>query len=88
MKANGLKTDQPERKLTQRIDTHGEFHVFYSVYLYFLIDTGGFIIDDVERLHAFSSHTSFNEFATQTMARRQKALLEKDKVKGPDILGN
>jgi hypothetical protein len=61
--------------------THGEFHVFYSVYLYFLIDTCGFIIDDVERLHVFSSHTSFNEFATQTMARRQKAILEKDKVK-------
>jgi hypothetical protein len=81
MKANGLKTDQPERKLTQMIDTHGEFHVFYSVYLYFLIDTCGFVIDDVERLHVFSSHRSFNEFATQTMARRQKAILEKDKVK-------
>jgi hypothetical protein len=39
------------------------------------------VIEDVERLHVFSSHTSFNEFATQTMERRQKALLEKDKVK-------
>jgi hypothetical protein len=28
MKANNLKTDQQERKLTQMIDTHGEFHVF------------------------------------------------------------
>jgi hypothetical protein len=81
MKANNVKTDQEERKLTQMLDTHGEFHVFYSVYLYFLIDRCGFVIEDVERLHVFSSHTSFNEFATQTMERRQKAILEKDKVK-------
>jgi hypothetical protein len=39
------------------------------------------VIEDVERLHVFSSHTSFNEFAMQTMERRQKAILEKDKVK-------
>jgi hypothetical protein len=81
MKANGIKTDQPERKLTQMLDSHNEFHVFYSVYLYFLIDTCGFVIDDVERLHVFSSHTSFKEFATQTMTQRQKAILEKDKVR-------
>jgi hypothetical protein len=56
MKANNVKTDQEERKLTQLLDTHGEFHVFYSVYLYFLIDRCGFVIEDVERLHVFSSH--------------------------------
>jgi hypothetical protein len=81
MKANNVKTDQEERKLTQLLNTHGEFQVFYSTYLYFLIDRCGFVIEDVERLHVFSSHTSFNEFATQTMERRQKAILEKDKVK-------
>jgi hypothetical protein len=71
MKEHNLKTDKCERKLTQLLNTRGEFFVCYSVYLYFLIDTCGFEIEDVERLHVFTAHESFHEFATQTMKRRQ-----------------
>jgi hypothetical protein len=81
MKEHNLKTDKTERKLTQLLDTRGEFFVFYSVYLYFLIDNCGFKIEDVERLHVFTAHESFHEFATQTMKRRQEAILAGDKVR-------
>jgi hypothetical protein len=81
MKEHNLKTDKTERKLTQLLDTRGEFFVFYSVYLYFLIDTCGFEIEDVERLQVFTAHESFHEFATQTMKRRQEAILAGDKVR-------
>jgi hypothetical protein len=81
MKEHNLKTDKRERKLTQLLDTRGDFMVFYSAYLYFLMDTCGFVIDDVERLHVFTAHESFNEFATQTMKRRQETILAGDKVR-------
>jgi hypothetical protein len=45
------------------------------------MDRCGFVIEDVERLHVFSTHTSFNEFATQTMSRRQEAVFNKDKIR-------
>jgi hypothetical protein len=81
MKEHNLKTDKTERKLTQLLDTRREFFVFYSVCLYFLIDTCGFEIEDVERLHVFTANESLHEFATQTMKRRQEAILAGDKVR-------
>jgi hypothetical protein len=57
------------------------FMVFYCVYLWFLIDRCGFVIDDCQNLHIFSSHDNFNAFACQTMRRRQEAILNGDKIR-------
>jgi hypothetical protein len=47
MKANGIKVDKEERKLTQLLSTHDQFMSFSSYYLWFLIDICHFVIDDI-----------------------------------------
>jgi hypothetical protein len=81
MKSHDIKTDTQETKLTQLLDTRGEFITVYCYYLWFLIDRCGFVIEDIERCHIFTGHTNFNSLANQTMKRRQEAILNKDKVR-------
>ena len=82
MVENGIKTDVPERKLTQLADTNDEYMSFSSYYLWYLMDRFHFIIDDIKTLLVFDKNTCFNNFANTFMANRQKAELEGKKGKG------
>jgi hypothetical protein len=66
------------RKLTQLTDTHNKFMVFSSYYLWFLIDTCGFVIDEVKEMYVFTKHTAFKGFVNEFMKKRQKAKFEGD----------
>jgi hypothetical protein len=78
MKKNKLNPDRKERKLTQLLNTHNEFMTFSSYYLWFLIDTCHFIIDDIKEIYVFDKHRAFNTFVTEFMTKRQLAKLNKD----------
>ena len=81
MTKNEIKTDKKERKLTQLLDTHGEYMTFSSYYLWYLMDKFHFIIDDIKTLLVFDSNTCFGKFANSFMENRQKAELEGNKGK-------
>ncbi|KAA6396400.1 MAG: hypothetical protein EZS28_008079 [Streblomastix strix] len=79
MKANGIKTDQKQRKLTNLLSTMGEFMSFSSYYLWFLIDDCHFIIDDVKQLILFNKHEGFNPFVKEFIGKRIQAKIEGNK---------
>jgi hypothetical protein len=79
MKEHNIKTDEKKEKLMQMLETDG-YTVMYYYYLWFLMDTCEFEIEDMEVMHIFSYHDSFHEFATKTMTRRQAAILSKATV--------
>ena len=62
MASNNLPTDKEERKLTMLLSTHNQYMSFSSYYLWFLIDTCHFIIDDIQSIILFDKHTGFNKF--------------------------
>jgi hypothetical protein len=70
MKKNKLPTDKKERKLTQLLDTHGEFMEFNNYYLWFLIDTCHFVIDEIKEIYVFVANRAFKNFVEQFMRRR------------------
>jgi hypothetical protein len=76
MKANKIKTDQKETKLTMLLSTMGEFMSFSTYYLWFLIDYCHLIIDDVKSIITFTKHDSFNPFVTEFMNKRIEAIKE------------
>ena len=77
MKLNGFKVDSKERKLTHLMKVD-KFTAFSSYYLWFLIDTCHFVIDDIDKLLIFSKHDGFNSFVTEFMNRRIESKLEKN----------
>jgi hypothetical protein len=70
LKKSGISTDKKERKLTQLLDTRGEFMIFSSYYLWFLIDVCRFVVEDVEILYVYSKSTAYNPFVTEMMQKR------------------
>jgi hypothetical protein len=81
MKNNGIPTDKTERKLTQLLSTNDKFMTFSSYYLWFLIDTCHFIIDDIKVMYVYTKHTAFKNFVVKNMNRRQEAKLNKDEAR-------
>jgi hypothetical protein len=80
MKKHGMPVDKKERKLTQMTDTHNEYMTFSSYYLWFLMDTCGFVIDDVKDMYVFTKHRGYKGFVEEFMKKRQKASIEGDGV--------
>jgi hypothetical protein len=70
-----VKTSKTDRKLTQMLDTNGEFYGFSTYYLHFLIDTCHFVIDDVEELALFTRTDCFREWYEMMMMKRIKYML-------------
>ena len=62
MKTNQLPHDKKEEKLTMLLSTHDQFMSFSSYYLWFLIDTCHFVIDDIKSIIYFTKHDKFNKF--------------------------
>jgi hypothetical protein len=60
------------------MDTAGKFMSFTSYYLWFLIDTCGFVIDEVEDMYVFTKHNGFKEFVKDYMTKRQEAKFNGD----------
>ena len=65
MTSNQIPTDKQEKKLTMLLSTHDQYMSFSSYYLWFLIDTCHFIIDDVQSIILFDKHTGFNKFVKE-----------------------
>ena len=65
MVSNHIPTDKQEKKLTMLLSTHDQYMSFSSYYLWFLIDTCHFIIDDVQSIILFDKHTGFNKFVKE-----------------------
>ena len=65
MQTNHIPTDKQEKKLTMLLSTHDQYMSFSSYYLWFLIDTCHFIIDDVQSIILFDKHTGFNKFVKE-----------------------
>jgi hypothetical protein len=78
MKDNEIPVDRTTRKLTQLTDTHDTFMTFSSYYLWFLIDTCHFIIDDVKEMYVYTKHTGFKTFVERYTRKRQMAKLAGD----------
>jgi hypothetical protein len=70
MKESGIKTDSQERKLTQLMDTHDTYMTFNNYYLWFLMDTCHFVIDDVKEIYTFTKNRAFNPFVEEFMRKR------------------
>ena len=82
MKENNLPIDKKERKLTQLASTNGEYMIFSSYYLWYLMDRFHFVIQDIKSIILFTKNTFSHDFATQFMKTRQEAELEGKKGKG------
>ena len=62
LRENELDADTEEQKLTMLLSTHDQYMSFSSYYLWFLIDTCNFVIDDIESITLFTKHDKFNKF--------------------------
>jgi hypothetical protein len=70
MKENKIPTDRKERKLTQLLSTNNEYMTFSNYYLWFLMDTCHFVIDDINDLYTFTKNRAFNPFVEEFMRKR------------------
>jgi hypothetical protein len=70
MQNAGIKTDVREEKLTQLLDTNGEYIVISCYRLWFLLDFCYFEIDDVKEIYVFEKNRAFNPFVTEFMNKR------------------
>ncbi|KAA6368309.1 MAG: hypothetical protein EZS28_036164, partial [Streblomastix strix] len=68
-----LPNDKVEKKLTNLIDTMGQIMSFNNYYLWLLMDTCHFIIDEIVSVTTFTKHTNFNSFVKEFMNMRQQA---------------
>ena len=59
--------------------------VISSYYLWFLIDTFNFKIEDIKYLLVFSKHDKFNKFVNECMTNRCKAILENGKDSAEEL---
>ena len=67
---HNLCSQRHQRKLTQLLSTHNEYMSFSSYYLWFLIDTCGFIVEDIKVLFLYDKHGGFNRFVKEMMNKR------------------
>lgn len=73
VKLDGGKTKKkPDvvRKLTQLIDTQGRFISFNNYYLWFLIDTCHFVVEDVEQMAVFTRTDCFKPWVEKMKDQR------------------
>jgi hypothetical protein len=52
------------------MDTHNEFMTLNNYYIWFLIDTCDFEIDEIEVLYTFEKHLAFSDFVNEFMTKR------------------
>jgi hypothetical protein len=79
MNENNYPVDQKTRKLTQMLNTNDEFITIDCCYLWGLIDSCYFVVDDVEELFVFEKNRAFNAFSEGFMKRRLESTNEVDK---------
>jgi len=96
-KINYSNIDKSEIKLTQTYTTEhcvvnkeceevpDGYMVISSYYLWFLIDTFNFKIEDIKYLLIFSKHDKFNYFVNECMKSRCKAILENGKDSAEEL---
>lgn len=96
-KINCPNIDKTEIKLTQTYTTQycstnkkcdevpDGYTVISSYYLWFLIDTFNFKIEDIKYLLIFSKHDKFNNFVNECMTNRCKAILENGKDSAEEL---
>ena len=96
-KINYMNVDKTEIKLTQTYTTEhctvnkeceevpDGYMVISSYYLWFLIDTFNFKIEDIKYLLIFSKHDKFNKFVNECMTNRCKAILENGKDSAEEL---
>ena len=92
-----LELNKTEVKLTQTYTTEyctvnkeceevpDGYMVISSYYLWFLIDTFNFKIEDIKYLLIFSKHDKFNYFVNECMTNRCKAILENGKDSAEEL---
>ncbi|KAA6366301.1 MAG: hypothetical protein EZS28_038172 [Streblomastix strix] len=68
-----LPHDIMERKLTNLFDSMNQVMSFNNYYLWLLIDSCHFIIDEIVSIATFTKHTKFNSFVKEFMSIRQQA---------------
>ena len=67
---HNLCSQKRQRKLTQLLSTYNDFMSFSSYYLWFLIDTCGFVVEDIKVLFLYDKHEGFNRFVKEMMSKR------------------
>jgi hypothetical protein len=72
------KTCKSVRKLVQLMYTNGEFMSFSTYYLWFLIDSCHFQIDDVDELALFARTNCFEKWYEKMMNKRMEYMLQKN----------
>lgn len=75
MKDNNIKVDEKQRKLTQLLEVN-DFTTFSSYYLWFLMDSCHFVVDDIRSITTFTKHKGFYNFVRTFMDERIKAMNE------------
>jgi hypothetical protein len=80
LEKHNLQRNQTVRKLTQLMNTNNEYMTFNNYYLWFLIDTCGFEIEDIKEMYVFEKHLAFNQFVQTFMTKRQEVKLKGDKA--------
>jgi hypothetical protein len=79
IKESSKKMPKSERKLTQLVDTQGIFMTFNNYYLWFLIDTCHFVVEDVLQMTIFTGTDCFSSWVQKMMNKRVKYMNEGNK---------
>ena len=79
-KVKGMEETDIPNKIPINVKKETGYMYFTSYYLWFLIDTFGFVVEDVQWIATFTKHDKFNNFVNDCMTRRQEAKINKDKV--------
>jgi len=74
MKSHNMSVDNNVRKLTQLLECN-EPIVISNYYLWFLIDTCNFVVDEIFELVTYTAHDKFNLFVNEFMNKRQQAMI-------------
>ncbi|WP_295163659.1 hypothetical protein, partial [uncultured Brachyspira sp.] len=79
MKEHKLSSlNKEERRLTQLLDTCGQYMTFSNYYLWFLLDQG-LVLEDIKSVSLYEAHNQFHEFVTTFMKKRQDIISKKEK---------
>jgi hypothetical protein len=79
MNEHEFPVNKKDRKLTQLLNTNGEFMSFKNYYLWFLLDSCYFEIDGVHQIYVFEINKAFNTFGLGFIKNK---LESKDEVGG------
>jgi hypothetical protein len=80
MRKNGIPTDRPERKFTQVLSTYGKLIGITNYYLWFLLNSCYFEIEDIEVMYVFNDNTAFTKFTNKFMNRKTIATTASEKL--------